>query len=73
MGEKTASHAAWRYVQPTPPFIAIQEYYGFYAQAMDACLVDDEQVTPQPGDFYGGWITSDIVGPFKGGPGTRGW
>ncbi|NES94757.1 MAG: DUF427 domain-containing protein [Desertifilum sp. SIO1I2] len=73
LGDKTASHAAWRYVQPTPPFIAIQEYYGFYAQAMDACFVNDEQVTPQPGDFYGGWITSDLVGPFKGGPGTRGW
>jgi hypothetical protein len=40
---------------------------------MDACYVDDERVAAQPGDFYGGWVTSDVEGPFKGGPGTRGW
>jgi hypothetical protein len=40
---------------------------------MDACYLDDELVTPQEGDFYGGWITSEIAGPFKGAPGTRGW
>jgi hypothetical protein len=40
---------------------------------MDACYVDDERVQPQPGSFYGGWITKNIVGPFKGGPGTKGW
>lgn len=44
-----------------------------YAAAMDACLVDGEQVTPQPGPFYGGWITADLAGPFKGEPGTLSW
>jgi hypothetical protein len=46
---------------------------GFYPQPMDGCYVDGEKVTPQAGDFYAGWITSDIVGHFKGKPGTRGW
>jgi hypothetical protein len=46
---------------------------AFYAGPMDACFVDDEQVTPQPGGFYGGWVTRNLVGPFKGSPGTSGW
>jgi len=46
---------------------------AFYAARVDGCYVDDELVVPQPGDFYGGWITSKVRGPFKGGPGTRGW
>jgi hypothetical protein len=54
-------------------FAAIKDYIAFYAGRVDACFVDEERVTPQPGGFYGGWITSDIVGPFKGGPGTMGW
>jgi hypothetical protein len=40
---------------------------------MEGCFVDGERVLPQPGDFYGGWVTHEIVGPFKGDPGTRGW
>ncbi|NMG08348.1 DUF427 domain-containing protein [Brasilonema sp. UFV-L1] len=73
VGDKYINHAAWRYFEPTPGFVSIQEYYAFYPSLMDACYVNDQLVTPQPGDFYGGWITSDIVGPFKGSPGTMGW
>ncbi|MEM9136457.1 MAG: DUF427 domain-containing protein [Cyanobacteria bacterium P01_F01_bin.42] len=70
---KVISCGAWRFYEPSPNFTVLQDYYGFYAKAMDACYVDDEQVTPQSGDFYGGWITSNVVGPFKGYPGTRWW
>lgn len=73
IGDKYIKQAAWAYFQSTPGFESMQGYYGFNANLMDACYVNDELVTPQPGDFYGGWITSDIVGPFKGGPGTWGW
>lgn len=62
----------WSYPHPTPSFAAIKDFIAFYAGPM-VCLVDGERVRPQPGDFYGGWITADIVGPFKGEPGTRGW
>ena len=53
-------------------FAAIRDYLAFYAAPMDTCFVVGERVTPQAGGFYGAWITSDIVGPFKGGPGTNG-
>lgn len=65
--------AAWTYPAPSPAFAALAGHVALYAQAVDACLVDDEQVTPQPGGFYGGWITSEVVGPFKGQPGSSGW
>jgi hypothetical protein len=54
-------------------FEAIRDHFAFYAGRVDECRVDDEIVTPQPGDYYGGWITSGIRGPFKGGPGTGNW
>jgi uncharacterized protein (DUF427 family) len=73
VGDRSAEDVAWFYPQPTPPFAAIAGYVSFYAGPMDACYVDDERVTPQRGEFYGGWITSGIVGPFKGGPGSWGW
>lgn len=73
IGDKYINFASWRYFNPTPDFLPIQEYYGFIAALMDACYVNDELVKPQSGDFYGGWITADIVGPFKGEPGTYGW
>ncbi len=73
VGQRVAPDAAWSYPRPTPPFAPIAGYIAFYAAAMDACYVDDEQVVPQPGGFYGGWITKDIVGPFKGVPGSWGW
>jgi uncharacterized protein (DUF427 family) len=70
---KRAERAAWSYANPTPAFRAIKDHLAFYPALMDACTVDGERVQPQPGGFYGGWITSDIVGPFKGEPGTQGW
>lgn len=73
VGERTAPAAAWCYPDPTPAFAAIRDYISFYAAPMDACYVGEEQVQPQAGDFYGGWVTSWIQGPFKGGPGTYGW
>jgi uncharacterized protein (DUF427 family) len=68
-----AEQAAWSYPSPTPAFEAIRGYVAFYPSRMDACYVDGERVEAQPGDFYGGWITKEIVGPFKGSPGTWGW
>jgi uncharacterized protein (DUF427 family) len=65
--------AAWSYPEPSPPFGIIRDHVAFYAAAMDACFVDDEAVLPQPGNFYGGWITSSVAGPFKGVPGSRFW
>ncbi len=73
VGSVTLPQVAWTYLKPTPSFAAIAGYIAFYAGPMDACMVDGERVTPQPGGFYGGWITRDIVGPFKGEPGTWGW
>jgi uncharacterized protein (DUF427 family) len=72
-GTRAAPSAAWAYDEPSPAFAALTGHVAFYAGRVDACFVDDELVTPQPGDFYGGWITGDVVGPFKGGPGSRGW
>lgn len=73
VGARRAENAAWFYPAPTPAFRAIQDYVAFYPSRMDACYVDDELVQAQAGDFYGGWITKAIVGPFKGDVGTRGW
>lgn len=73
VGDKQVTNAAWSYPNPTPSFATIKDYLAFYPSRMDACYVDGEQVQSQPGDFYGGWITNDIVGPFKGGAGTWGW
>jgi len=69
----TSQQAAWSYPAPTKPFAVIRDYLAFYASRVDACWVGEERVAPQDGDFYGGWITPRIVGPFKGGVGTRGW
>jgi uncharacterized protein (DUF427 family) len=68
-----AERGAWTYHDPSPGFEAIRDAVAFYPGRMDACYVDDERVVAQAGDFYGGWITSDVVGPFKGEPGTSGW
>jgi uncharacterized protein (DUF427 family) len=64
---------AWSYASPTAAFRGLRNCLAFYASRVDECWVDDERVVPQPGDFYGGWITSDLKGPFKGAPGTLGW
>jgi len=73
VGPHTARRAAWSYPDPTRAFAPIRGHLAFYAGPMDACTVDGERVTPQPGGFYGGWITRDLVGPFKGVPGSSGW
>ena len=65
--------AAWSYAAPARPYAALQGYLAFYATRVDECSVDGERVQPQPGDFYGGWITSHVKGPFKGAPGTLAW
>jgi uncharacterized protein (DUF427 family) len=65
--------AAWNYPDPTPGFDALVDRVAVYAGQMDACTVGEETAVPQPGGFYGGWITSAVVGPFKGVPGSLGW
>jgi uncharacterized protein (DUF427 family) len=68
-----AVDAVWSYSSPTDRFLPIKDYLAFYPQRMSACFVDGERVQANEGGFYGGWITSKIVGPFKGGPGSAGW
>ena len=68
-----AARSAWHYPEPAPAFAALRDHVAVYPAAMDRCLVGGEIVTPQAGGFYGGWITSRVVGPFKGEPGTWGW
>jgi uncharacterized protein (DUF427 family) len=72
-GDAVATAAAWTYPEPTRPFAPIAGSWAFYAQAVDECWVDDERVAPNEGSFYGGWITTNVTGPFKGAPGTTHW
>jgi uncharacterized protein (DUF427 family) len=72
-GGVVAEAAGWSYPDPTAAFADIQDHVAVYAGRMEACFVDGEQVVPQPGGFYGGWITNDVVGPFKGASGSAGW
>lgn len=72
-GGQVRSAAAWNYPHPSPGYEVLRDRVAVYAQQMDECTVDREVVTPQPGDFYGGWITRSVVGPFKGSPGSFGW
>ncbi len=72
-GNAIAPRAAWGYPHPTPAFAAIADCVSVYPGLMDRCEVDGVVVVAQEGGFYGGWITPDIVGPFKGGPDTWGW
>lgn len=65
-------NVAWSYETPFPDFTSIRGYLSFYPSKLE-CYVGDHRVKPQPGDFYGGWITPEVVGPFKGDPGTGGW
>lgn len=71
-GGREAPRAAWSYPDPVPAFAAIAGHVAFYP-SLTECYLDDERVRPQEGGFYGGWVTDEIVGPFKGGPGTGGW
>ena len=70
---RRVDQVAWSYPDPTPNFTAIRNCLSFYAEPMDACWVNGIRVEPQPGNFYGGWVTPNIVGPFKGAMGTWGW
>ena len=70
LGERAAG---WGYESPSPGYEALVGHVAVYPGRMDACFLGDERVQPQPGDFYGGWVTSNIAGPVKGGPGTLGW
>ena len=72
-GDRIAQQAGWSYPRPTPPFEAIRDYVAFYPALMDECTVAGEVVSSQPDGFYGGWVTSDIVGPMKGMPGSFRW
>jgi uncharacterized protein (DUF427 family) len=71
VGNQISKNAAWFYPTPTPEFVEITGYVAFYADKMEACYVGDERVEAQGGGFYGGWITSNIQGPFKGFPSGR--
>lgn len=73
VGQKRVDKAAWYYPHPTPRFTAIKNFVAFYPDLMDACFVNSEKVHAQPGNFYGGWLTSNIVGPIKGIPGSEYW
>ncbi|NER80555.1 MAG: DUF427 domain-containing protein [Leptolyngbya sp. SIO1D8] len=73
VGDLQIKNGVWQYPQPTDRFQDIRDCVAFYPSKVDACYVNDEQVQAQVGDFYGGWITQNIVGSFKGGSGTLGW
>jgi uncharacterized protein (DUF427 family) len=73
LGERTIENVAWSYPEPLDAFAVIRDHVAFYAGRVDEAWVGDERATPQPGGFYGGWITSRVVGPFKGGAGSFGW
>jgi uncharacterized protein (DUF427 family) len=72
-GGREARDAAWSYPEPYPEFDVIRDYFAFYPRRMDGCWVGEERVEPQPGFYYGGWVTRDLVGPFKGVPGSDAW
>jgi uncharacterized protein (DUF427 family) len=71
--EVSLERVAWTYHPPGPQYLELSDHIAFYPHVMDACYVGDEKVIPQPGNFYGGWITADVVGPFKGEAGTMFW
>ena len=73
VGDRVAQAAAWTYREPTPSFVPIAGLIAIYAEPMDRCTVAGVDVMPQPGNFYGGWVTPNIEGPVKGAPGTTHW
>lgn len=72
-GDAVAEAAAWTYPDPVAAYAALRDHIAFYPSRMDRCRLDDEVVQAQEGDFYGGWVTADLRGPFKGAAGTRHW
>jgi hypothetical protein len=73
VGGRHVKDSAWSYPDPDEGFEVIKDYIAFYPRRMDGCWIGPERVTPQPGLYYGGWVTSNLVGPFKGVPGSEGW
>jgi uncharacterized protein (DUF427 family) len=73
VGKRMSERAAWSYPRPEPGFEMIRDHLAFFAGRVDECRLGGEIAIPQPGQYYGGWITSKIRGPFKGGPGTGDW
>ena len=73
LGDHVLRDVAWSYPLPAPGFEELADHLAFHAAPFDRCTVGGEQVVPQHGGFYGGWVTSGYVGPFKGEPGTLGW
>lgn len=71
IGNRVSYDAAWSYEEPTKEYSPLKDYFAFYVHKTDKCLVRDERVKPQDSDYYGGWITSEIQGPFKSIPGTK--
>lgn len=71
--DRRTQQAAWAYPDPTDKYAELEDHLSFYASKMDRCFVGDDEAHAQEGDFYGGWITDRVVGPFKGGAGTLGW
>jgi uncharacterized protein (DUF427 family) len=73
VGDRRVHAAAWTYPDPAPGYETLIDYVAFFPGRVDAAWMGDERVEAQAGDFYGGWITGDLVGPFKGPAGTLGW
>lgn len=73
VGGRRAREVGWTYADPAPGYAALRDHIAFYPGRVDDAWLDDERITAQESDFYGGWITADLVGPFKGPPGTQGW
>jgi uncharacterized protein (DUF427 family) len=72
-GTSISRRAAWYYASPSAAYATLRDHVAVYPGLVDQCTVDGERVVPQPGGFYGGWITSNVTGPFKGVPGSSGW
>lgn len=73
VGDNVAQRSGWSYPDPFEEFAMLRDYLCFYCAPFDACWVGEHRATPQPGGFYGGWVTPNIKGPIKGGPGSSGW
>jgi len=73
IGGVVLPRVGWSYPNPSASFAALRDHIAFYAGPFDRCTVNGETVLPQPGAFYGGWITPGFAGPFKGGLGSMGW
>jgi uncharacterized protein (DUF427 family) len=73
IGNRRYEAVAWTYPEPSPGYDALEGHFAFYPGRVDAAWLDDERILAQEGDFYGGWISRELVGPFKGAPGTSRW